>query len=161
MDHMIAAHDVEPQSIVSIRERHEQTEVPGFLQEAFPELFRRIAILGVSPAGPPFVIYHEFGTEEIDAEVCVPVVQAVSATGRIQTRVLPEMTVARTLHIGSYEELGVAYAGLSDWIGRNGFEAAGPVRERYLNGPADGIAPSEYRTEIEMPIVRLATGVPA
>jgi hypothetical protein len=35
---------------------------------------------------------------------------------------------------------------------------AGPVR--CLDGPGDHVAPSEYRTEIEMPIVRLVTGMP-
>ncbi|MEX2547783.1 MAG: hypothetical protein WD830_08340 [Chloroflexota bacterium] len=50
---------------------------------------------------------------------------------------------------------------MSDWITRNRFEAAGPVQERYLNGPGDHVAPSEYRTEIDMPIIPLATGAPA
>ena len=161
MDYVIATYALEPQSIVSIRDRRKRIDLPGFLKEAFPELFRRLGILGVSPAGPPFVIYHAFGTEDVDAEVCVPVDQAVSATGTIQSRVLPEVTVARTLHVGRYEDLGIAYAALSDWIRRNGFEAAGPFQERYLDGPGDNVAPSEYRTEIEMPIVPLVVGVPA
>ncbi len=127
--------------------------LPGFLKAAFPELFRRLSLLGVRPAGPPFVIYHQFGTEGIDAEVSVPTAGPVTATGKIKSRVLPAMTVARTLHVGPYEKLGEAYAAVSAWIKRNGFEAAGPIQERYLDGPGDRVASTEYRTEIEMPIV--------
>ena len=47
------------------------------------------------------------------------------------------MTVGRTLQHGPYEDLGAAYRALTDWINRNGLEAAGPVQERYLNGPGD------------------------
>jgi effector-binding domain-containing protein len=160
MDYRIAHHLVEPQAIVAIRDRRKQHELPGFLKAAFPQLFGRLRLLGVSPAGPPFVIYHEFGPDGVDAEVCVPVAHPVSATGRIQSRVLPSMTVARTLHVGRYEELGIAYAAVSDWVGSHGYEAAGPMRERYLNGPGDNVAPSEYRTEIEVPIVPLVVGAP-
>jgi effector-binding domain-containing protein len=86
---------------------------------------------------------------------------SVSAAGRIQDRVLPAMTVATTLHIGPYEEFGHAYAALTDWIDLHHAETAGPVRERYLNGPGDGVAPAEYRTEVEMPIVAPPVLVPA
>ena len=65
---------------------------------------------------------------------------------------LPGGTVAEVLHVGPYEELATAHAALAAWIERNGFEAVGPVRERYLNGPADGVPATAYRTIIEMPI---------
>jgi effector-binding domain-containing protein len=158
MDYVIATHPVQAQAIVSIRDRRKQHELPGFLKAAFPELFGRLRLLRVSPAGPPFVIYHEFGTEGTDAEVSVPIDEPVAAAGKIEIRVLPAMTVARTVHVGSYEKLGDAYAAVWDWVRGHGFEAAGPVRERYLDGPGDDVAPSEYRTEIEVPIVPLVVG---
>jgi effector-binding domain-containing protein len=160
MDDVIATHHVEPQAIVSIRDRRKQQDLPRFLQAAFPELFGRLRLLGVSPAGPPFVIYHEFGADAIDAEVSVPIGEPVEAAGRIGSRVLPEMTVARTLHVGPYERLGDTYAAMWDWVGSHGFEAAGPIQERYLNGPGDAAAPSEYRTELDLPIVPLVVAPP-
>ena len=128
MDYMIATHHVEPQPIVSIRDRRKQDDLPGFLKAAIPELLGRLRILGVGPAGPPFVIYHEFGAEGIDAEVSVPTDGPVAATGRIESRVLPAMTVARAVHVGPYEKLGDAYAALWNWIRGHGFETAGPSR---------------------------------
>jgi effector-binding domain-containing protein len=161
MEYVIVTRDLEPQTVFSIRERHAAPDVPQFLAEAFGDLFGRLGLLGVRPAGHPFVIYHGFGPAEIDAEVCVPIVDPASAAGRIRSRDLPAMTVARTLHVGPYEELGTAYRALTSWIERSGVEATGPVQERYLNGPGDGAAPVDYRTEIEMPIARLPVGAPA
>ncbi len=153
MDYLIATHHLEPQAIVSIRDRRKQDDLPGFLKAAIPGLLGRLRLLGVVPAGPPFVIYHEFGAQGIDAEASVPIGEPISTTGKIQSRVLPAMTVARTVHLGPYEKLGDAYTALWNWIRSHGFEIAGPVQERYLNGPGDYVGPSEYRTEIEMPIV--------
>ncbi|MGZ8515150.1 MAG: GyrI-like domain-containing protein [Candidatus Limnocylindrales bacterium] len=160
MDYVIAKRELPQQPIVSIRDRCAQGDIPGFVGTAFGELFGRLGLLGVEPAGPPFVIYHEFGPDGVDAEVSVPIAQAVSATGRIKARVLPAVTVAGTLHVGPYDDLGAAYAALTEWIRSNGFEATGPFQERYLNGPGDQVSPAEYRTEVEIPIVAAAVAVP-
>jgi effector-binding domain-containing protein len=160
MDYVITTHDASELSIVSIRDRCPTGGIPGFLGGAFRELFGRLQLLGVTPAGDPFVIYHEFGPDGVDAEVCVPVAGHVSASGTVKARRLPARTVARTIHVGPYENLGAAYAALTNWIGNKGFESAGPIRERYLNGPTDQVSPAEYRTEIEIPIVMVPVAVP-
>jgi effector-binding domain-containing protein len=160
MNYQIATHHREPQAIVSIRERHKKDDLPGFLKAAFPKLLGRLNDLGVGPSGAPFVIYHEFGSEGIDAEVSVPIRVPIAATGKIVSRVLPAMTVAQTLHLGPYEKLGDAYTALWHWIRSQGFRVAGPVQERYLNGPGDRVGSNEYRTEIEMPVVPLVVAAP-
>lgn len=161
MDYVISTRESGPQPIVSMRDRRPTRELPAFLGESFGQLFGRLGLLGVVPAGPPFVIYHEFGPDDIDAEVCVPVAQAVTATGKVRSRIVPAATVVQTLHVGRYEDLKAAYAALTDWISRNEFEAAGPVQERYLNAPGDQVSPEEYRTEVEIPIVPAAVAVQA
>ncbi len=161
MEYVIATRELAAQAVLSIRDRQAASDVPAFLSGAFGELFGRLGLLGVPPAGHPFVIYHAFGPADMDAEVCVPIAQAASATGRIQSRELPAMTVARTLHVGPYEGLGATYRALTEWIERNGLGAAGPVQERYLNGPGDGVGPAEYRTEVEITIVPSAVAIPA
>lgn len=159
MEYRIALHDLETQPIVSIRGRHAQAEIPGFLGRSFGLLFGHLKLLGVDPAGPPFVIYHAFGPAGMDAEVCVPVASLVSATRGVERRVLPAVTVARTLHVGPYEDLGGAYDAVTDWIRGRGFELAGPMRERYLNGPGEDISPAEYQTEVEIPVVAVVAPV--
>ena len=76
MDYPIATRELAPQPIVSMRDRRTPQDLPRFLGGAFGELFGRLRLLGASPAGPPFVVYHEFGPDDVDAEVCVPVAQA-------------------------------------------------------------------------------------
>ena len=161
MEYVIATRDLRAQDVFSIRDRLAPTGIPTFLQEAFGELYGRLGLLGVPPAGHPFVIYHAFGPTEMDAEVCVPIAQPASATGRIVSRQLPALTVARTLHVGPYEELGAAYRALTDWVERNGFETSGPVQGRYLNGPGEGVGPADFRTEMEIPVIPAAVAVPA
>lgn len=153
MDYLIDTHQLEPQAIISIRDRRRMDELPRFIQAAIPELFGRLGSLQITPSGPPFVIYHEFGAQDIDAEVSLPIGEPVDPDGTIESRVLPAMTVARTLHVGPYETLGDAYSALRNWITSRGFEIAGPVQERYLNGPGDTVASREYQTEIEMPVI--------
>ena len=109
-------------AIVSIRSRQTSDRLPAFLKGAFPEILGRIRLLGVGPTGAPFVIYHEFTTERFDAEVSVPIAEPIIAAGRMQSRVLPAMTVARTLHVGPYEQLSDAYAALSGWVTEHGYE---------------------------------------
>lgn len=156
MTYVITTRDLAQQPVVSIRERRVEQAIPEFLGGAFGELFGTLGLLGATPVGPPLVIYHEFGPDGIDAEVCVPVDRGVKATGRMRYRVLPAMTIARTLHVGRYEDLTAAYAAVADWIPGTGFEAAGPVQERYVNGPGDHVTPAEYRTEVEIPVAPVA-----
>ena len=159
MDYEVSLRDVPDQRIISVRERVERGALPAVITRSLAELRRHLRLLGVGAVAGPFVIYHSFGPNEIDAEVCVPVAGDVLAFGRIATRLLPRATVARTVHIGPYEELGAAYAELIRWIGPRGFEAAGPVRERYVEGPSGKTRPAGYRTVIDLPVAPAAVAV--
>lgn len=152
MPYEFTVHELPEQPVLSIRSSVPASDIPKFFGRAFADLYGHVGLLGLAPTGHPFVLYHAFG-DAIDMEVCVPIAREVSATGRIRSRTLEPVTVARTLHAGPYDELGVAYEALNHWIGEHDFEAAGPPRERYLNGPDTVKDPEGYRTEIEMPIV--------
>ena len=159
MTYDIATVEVPDQSIVSIRERVVQSGVPAFIGRSFDALFGHLRLLRVTPSGEPFVLYHEFAATVVDAEVCVPVAGEVAATGAITSRVLPGATVARTLHVGPYEDLGDAYGALTHWVGQQGLDVVGPVRERYLNARGEDVPPSAYRTVIEMPVAKALVAV--
>jgi effector-binding domain-containing protein len=160
MPYDVVTHELGTQPILSIRKHCPQADIPAFIGRCFGDLYGRLGMLGVEPAGPPFVIYHEFGPDAIDAEVCVPVGESVAAAAPIVARTLPAMTVARTLHVGPYDQLGDAYAALTDWMARTDHVADGPMFERYLNSPDEVASPAEYRTEIEVPIGPAAVPVP-
>jgi hypothetical protein len=72
MSYVISPRLAPAQDVVSLRASIAGAAVPEFLQRSFRQLFGRLHLLGVTPAGAPFVIYHAF-EPEIDAEACVPV----------------------------------------------------------------------------------------
>ena len=148
----INQHDLRAQPVISLRDRLDQGQLQAFFGRAFGDLYAHLGRHGVPPRGEPFVIYHAFGPDGIDAEACVPVPTAVPVTEPVTYQELPAVTVVDTLHVGPYEELGHAYEALSAWIDDHGFEAAGPVRERYLNEPGPSVSPATYRTIVQIPI---------
>jgi effector-binding domain-containing protein len=152
---------VPEQPVISIRGRTTQEDLPAFIGRSFGDIYAHLGLLGVIGNGRPFVIYHGFSSGQIEAEVCVPVSREVSATGRIQTRILPACTVARTVHVGPYDDIGLAYAALNDWIDERRCSVAGAYRERYLVGIDDGVAPAGYRTEIDVPVTEARVPVSA
>lgn len=159
MSYDINQHDLRPQPVISIRERIEQENLPTFFGRAFSELYAHLGRHGVPPRGEPFVIYHAFGPDGMDTEVCVPVPTVMPVTDRIGYRELPAVAVVDTLHVGPYEGLGQAYQALADWMEDHGFEAAGPVRERYLNEPGPDVPPATYRTVVQIPVRPIAVPV--
>lgn len=66
-------------------------------------------------------------------------------------------TVAWCEHNGPYEELGLAYHAIFAWMQQHGHQQIGPMREIYLNDPAD-TPPELLRTEVMVPVESAATG---
>ena len=159
MGYDVIQQDLPRQPVISVRERLGQGQLQAFFSRAFADLYAHLGRHGVPPRGEPLVIYHAFGPDGIDAEVCLPVSTVVPVTERVGYRELPAVTVVETLHVGPYEGLGQAYQTLSDWIHDHGFETAGAVRERYLNEPGPGVSPAAYRTIVQVPIAPVAVAV--
>jgi effector-binding domain-containing protein len=63
-------------------------------------------------------------------------------------------TVAVALHVGPYEKCGETVARIMTWLSAGGYEAAGPVLDRYLDMNPMAIKPEERRTEIWVPCKR-------
>ena len=64
---------------------------------------------------------------------------------------VPGSTVAWLTHRGAYEELGVAYHALCAWAQEQGHEQGAPMREVYLNDPAQ-VPIEELETQVLFPI---------
>jgi effector-binding domain-containing protein len=157
MSYEIEIREVPEQPVIAVREHVAMSTIGEFLGRVFGELYAHAGRTGLITSGPPFVIYHAFDPAEVDAEVCVPVIGAAESAGRITARVLPAATVAHTIHVGPYDQLGVAYEAVQAWIAEQGFEASGPYRERYLTGPE--VPQEQHRTEIELPVTPVAVAV--
>jgi effector-binding domain-containing protein len=112
--------------------------------------------LGIAPAGPPIAIYHdkEFKESDVDVEAAVPITSVeLPQHERLKLRTLPGVEqMASLLHQGSYDDFVSVYQVLMTWIETNGYQVAGPSREIYLRGPESGEDPSNYMTEVQLPV---------
>jgi effector-binding domain-containing protein len=142
---------VPAQTIASVRDT---ITVEGIAQ-LFGELFGYLGQLGLGPAGPPVGIYYdeEFREGAIDAEIAAPVAGKVPEGGRTKVRELPAIEQAASIiHEGAYENVGGTYGQLLKWVEANGYRIAGPIREVYVQGVEAGRDPSDYVTEIQLPV---------
>lgn len=148
----ILTRSIPEQAVLAIRAAVPPALFPAFLGGAFGELYEFASIAELEPEGPPMARYHTMTPDVVDVEVCLPVPAGTVGTGRITAETLPAETVATTVHRGPYDTEGETYAALDHWIEAHDYVAHGPARERYLIGPDADVPPTEYRTEIEMPI---------
>lgn len=82
---------------------------------------------------------------------CCASVRAGQELAGAELAVLPGGAFARLLHVGPFETLGLAYHALHAFAQERGHERRGPMREIYVNDPAD-VAPEAIETEVWMPI---------
>jgi AraC family transcriptional regulator len=161
--------DIPPQTVLGLRR-------PGRYQELIPQMIMELFVFveehGIRGAGMPVFLCHETSPDEMmqaqeagtaDVEVALPVAATpaemaalpvpVSKEGReiVTCYELPGGTMATAVHTGPYEECEPTYNDLFAWIKAHGRTITGPIREVYLNDPAE-VAPEEILTEIYVPI---------
>jgi effector-binding domain-containing protein len=118
------------------------------------ELVATVTAQGVGPAGPVFAHHFRLSPKVFDFEIGVPVSAPVTPAGRVKPGMLPAAKVARTVYRGAYEGLGDAWGEFDAWIARAGHKAAPDLWECYLAGPESGPDPSQWQTELNLPLAR-------
>jgi effector-binding domain-containing protein len=91
--------------------------------------------------------------DTFDFEVGVPVMEPVTAAGRVNASQLPAAKIARTVYHGSYEGLGSAWSEFIEWITTQGHKQAQNFWERYVSGPESNPDPAAWRTELNRPLI--------
>jgi effector-binding domain-containing protein len=148
---------------------HVTDGVPAAVDQAFPELFSRLAADGIAPAAPPFIRLHEVDEdgEPLELEVAVPVPGDASGDDRLRRDSLPAGRYVTKLHVGPYRsetepDLGDARVALIAWMERQGIAYSRPSeRGRALPCAVDhlrvspGTEPdySKWETEIAYLII--------
>lgn len=136
----------------------------------FDEVERYVARQQARAALPPMILYHdmEYRADGQDLEIVAPLLQKIPAQGRIQVQTLQGWeAMACLIHSGGYEQLGQTFTTLLEWIERNGYVIAGPMRESFLRFGASQVGyalpesyvsadATEWVTELQVPIVREA-----
>jgi effector-binding domain-containing protein len=153
-DYEVVLKKVASQKVVSIRKIMPNYGSSGQL---FGQIGPYVFQIGAQMIGPPLLIVHdeEFKEKDVDLEVAFPVAANVPAKGEFKCYDLPGYNhMATTIHKGSYDSVSGAYNALMRWIEANGYQIAGPCREIYFTDPSSGVPPSEYVTEVQVPVAK-------
>jgi effector-binding domain-containing protein len=105
--------------------------------------------------GPMIGVYYNSPGEvqpgELSWEVGFIVTPQATSLAPLYKKVWEYPTVAATVHVGPYAEVGETIGRLLDRIKEQGYTVTGPVLERYLNNPMQ-VKPEELQTEIWIPV---------
>ena len=110
-----------------------------------------LAHQSVQPVGPPFSRFHRFDAGRFAVEAGFPVASVIDASGDVRASSLPGGRVARTMHVGPYDEMEPAYEALASWVRAEGGELVGDAWEIYYSDPQVEPDPKSWRTEIVQP----------
>jgi len=118
-----------------------------FIQEFFKQK--------LTPAGAPFGLYlnspEEVKTEDLKWEIGFPVAKEAAVAEPLRKGEYGFRKVASAIHAGPYDKVSETYAKMLKFIAANGYRAAGPILERYLNNPMQ-VKPEDLKTEIIIPV---------
>ncbi|MBV9505817.1 MAG: GyrI-like domain-containing protein [Acidobacteriia bacterium] len=155
MQYAIATKEISPQPAVVLRRNIKPAEIASALAEMFPRVIQYAAANGMAIAGAPFARYLAMGPDwRIEAGMPVAAASAGSGDGEIAVEALPGGAVAVTTHSGPYDQLRAAHAAIQEWLKAEGYKAAGPAWESYINDPGDFPDPKDWKTEVFVPIAR-------
>ena len=138
------------QEVLSIRTRTKVEELPRLIGESYGMIAAYLGDLGELMAGVPFVGYHNMDMQDLDVEIGFPVARPLMEKGEIKPSVIPAGRVVFSMFRGAYGEMEPLYEEMTEFIVKNGLEAAGMVYEYYYNGL--DFPESEYLTKIIIPV---------
>ena len=100
-------------------------------------------------AGQAFCTYPiPWRKRKMEIRACIPVVKSP------ELAVIESGQYACAVHYGDYANIPQSLEKLLTWVSESGFEIIGDVRETFLDHPVSVAEPSQYRTEIAIPIKR-------
>lgn len=137
-----------PTTTAVVRAVVPMSELPAFYDRAFGALPQAITAQDVAILGPAFGLYHGIPGETADLEAGFPTDRSVQTDGEVTASGLPGGRVARTVHVGSFDELGPAWQHLSEWIAEQGLQPGDTFWEVYLTEPTPETDPRDLRTEL-------------
>lgn len=149
MPYEVSKKEIPAATIASVEAQVDLKSIGSAMGEGFGAIMGVLGPAGATPAGAPFVMYHDVIDEETTGkiEMCIPVAAGFESTDRVKSKQLPGGPAASTIHKGAYDEIAPAYHAVSQWMATNGFEPAAPPCEVYLNDPTE-VPVSEQMTEV-------------
>jgi DNA-binding transcriptional MerR regulator len=144
--------DVEPVEVIGLTFKAAPEELNEEGGKAMGQLAAGLHTAGIDPAGPPRWVYRSMDDDSWTIEACFPISGVESAPVGFTLHRLDGGRAATALHVGPYDELGMAYRELEVWIEKQGLVATGPTFDVYLNDPNEVSSPAELETQIFWPV---------
>lgn len=158
--------EVRPEIVIAARQTVPTVNrMPDYRCDMFEAAHGWLGRNRLRPAGPELALYHMAGyaEENIDMEAAVPVNHPdLEPDGGLLVHELPRVpNMATTIHHGTFWDVSNAIVALFVWIGDNGYQSAGPVREIHLFGRENDVvnAPPSAQFNINSVIMEMQVPV--
>lgn len=142
-EYVVSETELPNMKIASIRFKGQYYEIGNYFEKLY-------GIINNQAFGSPVTCYFSLEySEQADIEVCVPVLERVTAMGIICKNLIGGKALCVT-HVGKYEGLKSAYRALFDYANRKHLEYTIPLIEIYRKGYGTTMKgnPDKYITEI-------------
>jgi effector-binding domain-containing protein len=133
-------------------------QIKAEVEPAIKEIMSTLGHQGRPPTGPMFMHHLTMSMTHFDVEVGFPIGAPLRDNGRVKTSQLPAARVARTIYRGPYEGLFSAWDEFGKRLAHDKLvdpAILSPIKtlwERYLAGPETSSDPSQWRTELNLPL---------
>jgi effector-binding domain-containing protein len=120
-------------------------DIGAAVGKAFGTLYPAMGRAGLTPSGPPRVIYTGWGPGEVRFTVAAPIDREPAALlgAGVSSARLPERVALRFVHRGPYREIKATYDQIESWLRERGgiktpadWAHYSPMWEEYVNDPA-------------------------
>ena len=129
------------------------SQIPAKIGEFMGAFFKQ----GLTPTGALMGQYFNSPGEVAEADlkwaIGMPVAKDAAVKEPLKKGEFKHPLIAFYLYKGPYEKIGTAYDILFKQIAEQGYTAAGPVMENYLDDPYT-TKPEDIRTEIIVPVAK-------
>ena len=95
--------------------------------------------------------------EDILVELCESVTECKDDSGELHFKSMPKIQAASIFHQGSYNTLATSYESVLKYVEDHGYEIVGAIRESYIDGVWNKENESEWLTEIQVPVRKIAS----
>lgn len=138
-----------------VRGRVAPDRMISFFDTSFGILPPAIAAQGAEITGPALSCWKTASEDSTELEVGFPVDRRISPDGEVVPGVLPAGRIARVVHHGAFDALGVTWERLHSWITEQGLVPGSDRWEVYLTEPNPRMDPADLRTELNWPVTQL------
>ncbi len=146
----ISVKEVVPFTYCALFHQGPFTEIGNVIQQFMGE----IQTQSIIPQGPMIGVYYnnpkEVKPEELKWEIGFPVAKGITVKKPLELKEWNFTLVVSAMHIGPYEKIAEIYPRVFEWMKKNGYQAVGPIMERYLDIPSE-VKPEELRAEVWVP----------